>query len=258
MGILLTVAYDGTDFSGWQVQPGKRTVQGEIEDALSRLYVNQVVRVHASGRTDAGVHALAQTATFVPPERPAIPMENLRRALNHQLRPAILVRSVESVPASFHARFSAIGKIYTYTLNRGENLPLVARWSWHKPDCPSPESIAENAAVFEGEHDFSSFTTARKDIDSAVRTIHWIKVSERGDFLEISFHGSGFLYKMVRSIVGVLAPVSAPPFSRDSAEAILRAKDRASAPECAPPQGLSLTEVIYPENAKTPRGGEER
>jgi len=250
MRILLTIAYDGTDFAGWQVQPGKRTVQGELEDALSRLYVNQVVRIHGSGRTDAGVHALAQTATFDPPSHPKIPLENLKRALNHSLRPAILVRGVEWVPDGFHARFSAVGKIYTYTINRGENLPLLARWTWRKPDCPSPEKIAENASALEGERDFSSFTTARKDIDNAVRTIYSIKVREKGELLEIAFHGSGFLYKMVRGIVGVLVPVAGAPFDKESVSAILEARDRTAAPECAPPQGLSLTEVIYPENSK--------
>ena len=243
--LMLTIAYDGTDFAGWQVQPEKRTIQGAIEDALSRLYVNQVVRIHASGRTDAGVHALAQTATFDSPDHPDIPVDNLKRALNHILPTAILVRGIEEVPSSFHARFSAVGKIYTYTINRGENLPLLARWAWHKPDAPSAEAIRKAAEPLLGTHDFNSFTTRGKDVDNTVRTIYGIDVEEDGELLKLSFHGSGFLYRMVRSIVGALVPVSGNPIGPEEVKKILDAKDRSEAPECAPPNGLSLIKVIY-------------
>ncbi len=243
--LMLTVAYDGSDFSGWQVQPDKRTIQGSLEDALSRLYVNQIVRIHASGRTDAGVHALAQTATFDPPDRPNIPLDNLKRALNHILPTTILVREIKKVPSSFHARFSAVGKIYTYNINRGENLPLIARWAWHKPDAPAATAICDSAAPLIGTHDFKSFATRGKDVDNTTRTIYGINVKEEGNLLKISFHGSGFLYRMVRSIVGVLVPVSGNHIGPAEVRRILDAKDRSVAPECAPPNGLSLTKVIY-------------
>ncbi|MCK5843802.1 MAG: hypothetical protein KAG97_03780, partial [Victivallales bacterium] len=133
--IVLEIAYDGTDYAGWQVQPDKRTIQGEVENVLARLYVNQAIRIHGSGRTDSGVHALRQTATFDPPDHPAIPPENLRTAMNNALPFSIRIRAANFADGDFHARFSAVGKAYSYVINRGERLPFGDRFSWHLPGC---------------------------------------------------------------------------------------------------------------------------
>ena len=246
----MEVAYDGSDFSGWQVQPDRISVQQMIEERLAELYVNQPVRIHSSGRTDSGVHALGQTFTFDPPEKPAIPPENLRKALNHSLPDSIQIRKASFAPdPRFHARYSAIGKAYTYVINCGENLPFSARYSWHLPECRNIREIRKCAERLTGTHDFSSFTTSRKDIDSAVRTIYRIDIDEFGPFLCMTFIGSGFLYKMVRSITGAVVLAGSGKIDSSKIETILKQKDRSAAPKSAPPNGLFLMQVFYDEDS---------
>ena len=248
--IFFEVAYDGTDFSGWQVQPDRLSVQECIENRLCELYVNQPVRIHSSGRTDAGVHAFAQAVTFDPPEAPRIPPENLCTALNNSLPDSITVRNAKFAPApDFHARYSAVGKVYTYIINRGEKLPFRSRYSWHIPDCGDICEIRKAASLLEGTHDFSSFTTSRKDIESAVRTLYRIDIEESGDYIYLSFTGSGFLYKMVRSMVGALVLAGRGELKSADIATILQAENRSSAPRSAPPNGLFLMKVFYDEKS---------
>ena len=248
--IFFEVAYDGTDFSGWQVQPDKMSVQQRIEDRLSELYVNQPIRIHASGRTDSGVHAMAQAVTFDPPDRPGIPPENLKIALNNSLPDSIAIRDAKLAETpDFHARYSAVGKAYTYVINRGEHLPFNARYTWHLPECTDICEIRKAADVFTGEHDFSSFTNARNNIENAVRTIYRIDIDEFGDLLCLTFVGSGFLYKMVRALVGAVVLAGSGKFNSAKCAELLAAKNRSLGPRSAPPNGLFLMKVFYNEES---------
>jgi len=245
----LGLAYDGTDFAGWQIQPDEHgsTVQATVEDKLSQLFANQVIRIHSSGRTDAGVHALEQTITFNPPERPLIPLPDLQRALNHMLPDSIRIRFAKEVSGDFHARYSTVGKAYTYVINRGCPNPFTSRYSWHLPRCTDLDGIRAAAEHLTGEHDFSAFTVNRKDIDDATRTIHRIDILEDEDILCLTFVGSGFLYKMVRSLVGALALAGTGELSGDEMSSLLAEKDRSKAPKTAPANGLFLVKVFYDE-----------
>lgn len=238
----LTLAYDGTGFSGWQVQPGQRTIQGEIEAALAKIE-GDPVKVHGSGRTDAGVHALGQTASFL--LRNPIPAHNLRRALNHSLPPAIRVLAVEEVPQSFHARHSATAKTYEYRIFRGEVCPpFERRYVYHLPYPLNEEAMIGAAPRFEGTLDFRSLATRDgEDKESTVRTIYSSRLQRDGERLVYRVRGSGFLYNMVRNIVGTLIETgrgNLPPI-----EEILAARDRSAAGPTAPPQGLFLVDVEY-------------
>ena len=256
--IFFEVAYDGTDFAGWQIQPDKMSVQQRIENRLSELYVNQPIRIHASGRTDAGVHAMAQAVTFDPPAHPEIPPKNLQTALNNSLPDSIIIRSTKFTDTpDFHARYSAVGKAYTYIINRGEALPFNLRNSWHLPDCRNICELRKAADIVTGTHDFSSFTNARKKIENAVRTIYRVDVEEEGDLLFLTFIGSGFLYKMVRTLVGAMVMVGSNQLEPAKIAKFLAAKDRSQLPRSAPPNGLFLMKVFYDkeslENWKSPR-----
>lgn len=248
--IFFKVAYDGTDYGGWQIQPDNISIQQLIESRLEQLYVNQPIRIHASGRTDAGVHAVAQSVTFDSPEAPHIPPENLQTALNNSLPGAIRIKGAKfaEIP-DFHARYSAKGKAYSYVINRGEQTPFNSRYCWYLPDCKDVCEIRKTATMLEGEHDFSAFTTSRKEIDSAVRTIYRIDIQEFDDFIAITCVGSGFLYKMVRNIAGLLAMAGNGEVNAKFAAELLAGKDRSVAPKSAPPNGLFLMEVFYEENA---------
>jgi len=243
--IFFKVAYDGTDFSGWQVQPGRLTVQGEIERVLAQLFVNQPIRIHSSGRTDAGVHAMGQSVTCDLPDAPVIPPVNIKKALNHSLPCSIRILECRFVDDDFHARFSAVGKSYSYIINRNLETPFTARYSWHQPLLRDLSSMTEACGVLTGTHDFAAFTTSRKDMDDTIRTIYKIDVEESGDFLSISFTGSGFLYKMVRNLTGLLVLIGQGLYSKDSVESILLSKTRSAAPKGAPPHGLFLMDVYY-------------
>ncbi len=244
--IFFEVAYDGTDFAGWQIQPDKMSVQQRIEDRLSELYVNQPIRIHSSGRTDSGVHAMAQAVTFNPPDYPQIPPANLQIALNHSLPDSIIIRTAKFADApDFHARYSAVGKAYTYVINRGEALPFNLRKSWHLPDCTDICEIRKAADIVTGTHDFSSFTTSRKKIDNAVRKIYRVEIDQAEDLLYLTFVGSGFLYKMVRSLVGAMVMVGSGKLKAEEIADLIKAKDRSKAPRSAPPNGLFLMKVFY-------------
>ena len=247
--IFFTVSYDGTDYAGWQFQPDNISVQQYIESKLEELYVNQPIRVHASGRTDSGVHSIGQTVTFDTPEFPHIPIKNLQLALNNVLPSSIKIENIKVADdPNFHARYSAKGKAYTYVINKSQETPFNTRYSWHQPNCDRLCEMRKSAEMLIGEHDFSSFTTNRKNIQNAVRTIHNIEILEFEEYIAITCYGSGFLYKMVRNIVGLLAGVGNGEIDKNFTKELLESKKRSLGPKSAPPNGLFLMKVFYNEN----------
>ena len=245
---LMEIAYDGGSYSGWQIQPHCLAVQQVIQEHLTKMYDKQPIHLIGSSRTDAGVHAQNFAATFLAPEQPAIPMERVFKALNRRLPPDIKIHTIREVPLEFHARYDTCGKAYTYVLNLGENdSPFVGRYSWKPYRKQSVDLIRAAAARLVGTHDYSSFVVERKEIEDAVRTIYRIDVEEIGDFCCITFVGNGFLYKMIRCLMGMIEAVGAGVYSPDAVTRILEACDRTQAPETAPACGLFLMKVFYNE-----------
>jgi tRNA pseudouridine38-40 synthase len=243
--VKLTVAYDGTEFFGWQVQPGLPTIQGTLE-AVFELIEKRPVHVAGSGRTDAGVHALAQVAA-VSMEN-AIPVDNLRRALNRQLPGSIRITKVEDVHESFHPRFDAISKTYEYRIFRAEVCsPFDRRYVHHHPYPMDPSKFIALAPVFEGERDFTAFAAADdRDAleESKVRTIYSSSAREAGDHLVYTVKGSGFLKHMVRNIVGTLLEGSKGNLDAGDVHRFFEPGSRKATPR-APACGLFLREVEY-------------
>ena len=246
--IRIRLAYDGTGYAGWQVQPGQPTIQAAIELALSQIE-GHPVNVHGSGRTDAGVHALGQVASFGL-ENP-IPPENLKKALNRLLPRDIRVLECGEVRASFHARHSAVAKNYEYRICRAEVCPPFLRcFVYHHPYPLDEAAMIAGAAAFEGEYDFRSFASAGgNEMESTVRKIYssWLRRQE--ELLVYRVRGSGFLYHMVRNIVGTLLEVGRGNLAADDIAGIIRVKDRGAAGPMAPAQGLFLVSVEYGSEA---------
>ena len=241
----ITLAYTGTHFSGWQVQPGQRTVQGCLEAALGRIGA-QPVRVVAAGRTDAGVHALGQVVHCdLPPSRMDIPWQ---RALNALLPPDMAVTEVRCVKPDFHAMFSARVKTYTYTLwqRRDCLLPQRRPFVWDTGEL-NQESMKRAAAVLIGEHDFNAFRNVGTPVRSTVRRLFAIHITPGPSEheLECHFQANGFLKQMVRNLVAGMVAVGRGRLTPDDLEALLRGRDRAPAPATAPARGLCLREVVY-------------
>ena len=244
--IRLTIAYDGSEYAGWQVQPGQETVQGLIEAALRRA-TKVVVPIQGSGRTDAGVHALAQVAAFTTTN--PIPVENLQRALNRLLPAAVRIVGVEVVPLDFHPRFSARGKHYEYRIWREELCPpFLARYVHHHPFPLDVGAMRGAAPLLCGEHDFSTFAAAdEKDAlgRSKVRRIFASELSEEGSLLVYRVHGSGFLKHMVRNLVGTLIEVGRGNLTGAGLVELLKRPNRARAGNTVPGRGLFLVRVDY-------------
>lgn len=245
--IKITVAYDGTDFHGWQVQPGLPTIQGTLEDIVSGIE-GAPVHVAGSGRTDAGVHALAQVAAFTI-ENP-IPVSNLRKAINRLLPPTVRILAVDETHAEFHPRYDAIAKTYEYRIHREEIVsPFEFRYAHHFPYPLNEPAFAEAAPLLEGEHDFSAFA-ASDDSDheekSMVRTIFSSSASRVGDRLIYQVRGSGFLKHMVRNIVGVLLEAGKGNLSESEVRALLGPERHLPVRAAtAPSKGLFLVGVEY-------------
>lgn len=232
--IRMTVSYDGTEYHGWQVQPGLPTIQSVLEAVLTEIE-GAPVKIAGSGRTDAGVHALAQVAacTLVNP----IPVDNLRKAINRLLPMDIRVFDVAEAAADFHPRYQALAKTYEYRIHRSEICPPFAhRYVYHYPYPLYESRIFELAPLLEGEHDFSAFA-ASDDKDelgrSKVRRIFHSRATRSGDVLIYTVRGSGFLKHMVRNIVGVLLEVGKGNLGRDDIE-------KRFDPTCAIPSGPSV------------------
>ena len=239
--IRLRIAYDGTDFHGWQVQPGLATIQGELERILTDLEGSPVT-VHGSGRTDAGVHALGQIAAIT--LRNPIPVDNLRRAINRLLPESIRILAVDEVPLSFHPRFDARAKTYLYRIYRDEICsPFDRRYVHHHPyPLDEPRMIAA-ARRFEGEHDFVSFASAQRDMESTVRTIFESRLERLGPELRYRVRGSGFLMHMVRLIMGTLVEVGKGNLDDDALTDMLAGRRKAIM--LLPARGLTLVQVDY-------------
>jgi tRNA pseudouridine38-40 synthase len=241
----LILAYDGCEFAGWQVQPGRTTVQGTLASAIGRLSGENVLP-QGSGRTDAGVHALAQVASFE--TESTIPSENWLRALNDILPASIRVLDVAEAASDFHARKSARAKTYRYRMFRGAICPpFLARYVWHYPYPLEEEAMVAAADVVVGEHDFTSF--AAVDVERAglsnVRTVFSSDWERDGNELIYIVRGSGFLHHMVRNLIGTFLLVGKGTVSLEDLRRILAAKDRSAAGATAPASGLYLVGVEY-------------
>lgn len=245
--IKLTLAYDGTDFHGFQSQRGAgrplRTVQGVLEDVLTHI-VGTPVAVTGAGRTDAGVHARGQVVTFATDG--AIPVERWTRLLNDRFPRDMVALSAQNVPPTFHPRYDAKRKIYRYTV---ETAPLpnifTRRFSAHLGRALDTESMRRAASYFIGTHDFTSFSAARAAVTSRVRTLYDVRLSREGSLVHIWYEGNSFLQYMVRIITGTLVDVGLGRRAACDVPEILAAKDRTCAGPTMPPQGLTLWEVTY-------------
>jgi tRNA pseudouridine38-40 synthase len=245
----LILAYDGAEFSGWQVQPDTTTVQGTLASAIGRL-TGEKVLPQGSGRTDAGVHALAQVVTFV--TESSVPTENFVKALNDILPSSVRVLSVEEMPVEFHARHSAHAKTYRYRIYRGAICPpFLARYVWHYPYPLDEQAMAHGTELVIGEKDFTSFAAVdpergkNGDIVSNVRTIFQSDWSRDGEEVVYTVRGSGFLHHMVRNLVGTFILVGRGTLRIEDITRILAAKDRSAAGATAPASGLYLVNVEY-------------
>jgi len=244
--IRIALAYDGTDFHGWQVQPELPTVQGTLEGVVGEIE-GAFVRVEASGRTDAGVHALAQVAAFSIAN--PIPSENLKRAMNRLLPRSIRILAAEEVAAEFHPRFQARAKTYEYRIWRGEICsPFERRYVLHHPYPLDLERMIEAVSVIDGEHDFSAFAASdERDEEGAskVRTIFSSRLEQAGERLTYRVRGSGFLKHMVRNIVGTLLEVGKGNLDAAGICGLLVPGVTEKAGPTAPARGLFLVGVEY-------------
>jgi tRNA pseudouridine38-40 synthase len=247
----LTLAYDGSDFAGWQWQPNMRTVQGELEAALERI-TGQRSKCVASGRTDAGVHALGQVVSFTSDTYLAPPV--LTKALNAELPEDMLVFEVASAPVGFHALRDAVRKRYRYVIEDGRLRDLFARrYLWHVYQRLDGEAMRDAAAPLLGTHDFTSYETSGSPRLTTVRTVLDLVVERRQadltDRIIIEVEADGFLYNMVRNIVGTLIEVGKGKQPPTWPAEVLALRDRTQAGMTAPPQGLFLVGVEYAEIA---------
>jgi tRNA pseudouridine38-40 synthase len=247
--IRLILAYDGTDFHGWQRQPDAPTVQARLEGALHKL-TGVPTPVCGSGRTDAGVHAVHQVANFH--TESAIPCGNFVSALNHLLPPTIRIKRADDVPPAFHARYDVLRKTYRYRiLMTPVCSPLMWRFVCHYPFPLDRPRMAQAAALLEGEHDFTSFAGADgqddEGVKSCVRAIHRSRLlwRPRSSLLVYEITGKGFLRYMVRNIVGTLMEIGRGKLAAEDISSILAARDRTLAGPTAPAQGLCLMNVEY-------------
>ena len=245
----LILSYDGSDFAGWQVQPDAPTVQGTLASAIGRV-TGEKVLPQGSGRTDAGVHALAQVATFVTDS--PVPTANFLKALNDVLPPTVRVLSVEEAPADFHARKSARGKTYRYRIYREAICPpFLSRYVWHYPFPLDEQAMALAAKVVAGEHDFTSFAAVDPERGreggpiSNVRRVFSSGWERVGDEWVYTVKGSGFLHHMVRNLIGTFILVGKGTLSAEDVTEILKARNRSAAGATAPASGLYLVGVEY-------------
>ncbi|MDN5293350.1 MAG: tRNA pseudouridine38-40 synthase [Eubacteriales bacterium] len=245
MNIKLVLAYDGTNYHGFQKQSGTKlpTIQGILEEALRKL-TREEIKVNGAGRTDAGVHARGQVVNFRTSAR--IPPARYVPALNGMLPPDIRVMAAEEVDESFHARYSARAKTYTYTIYNA-SLPDVFRrlYTWHVSVPLNVEAMRKGAAFLLGRHDFSAFQATGSSARNPVRHLMELTLTCQGPEICLTFTADGFLYNMVRNITGTLVEVGMGRRAPEEIAAILASRERRRAGICAPPQGLCLEKVYY-------------
>lgn len=241
--IKLTIAYDGYGYHGWQVQPGMVTVQGEIESAIEKL-TSQQIQITGASRTDAGVSALGQVANFEIDS--PIPTENFAKALNQYLPDEICIVKAEEVDEDFNSRFGAVKKQYQYKIYSGDIKPVLdIHHCWYYPYWLDVEKMKSAAKYLIGEHDFKSFASSGDQREDSIRTIFKCDVSEDDCWLLVTIEGDGFLYNMVRNIVGTLVDIGRGKWGAEYIENILAAKDRTAAGMLAPAGGLCLRWIEY-------------
>ena len=241
--IKLIIEYDGKDFGGWQSQPNKLNIQGEIEKAIEEI-TGEKVDLTASGRTDAGVHSLGQTANFKTDSQ--IPIEKIAKAINSKLKKSIVIKSAEEVDEKFHSRYSVKSKTYRYIINNSENGTAIYRGlEYHIPMKLDVKKMQEAVKFFEGEHDFKGFKASGTSSKSSIRTIYKGEVKQEEERIIIEVTGNGFLYNMVRIIAGTLVDVGLEKIKPEEIPEIIESKDRTKAGKTLPPHGLYLLKVEY-------------
>lgn len=241
--VMLRVAYDGTEYCGWQLQPGAPTIEGVLNDALSGL-LGETIRVTGASRTDSGVHSLGNVAVFDTDTR--IPAEKISYALNQRLPDDIVVQESREVAADFHPRHCDSRKTYEYRiLNREFPLPTQRRDSYFYYRRLNVESMREAAAYLVGTHDFASFCSAHAQTETTVRTVYDCTVEKNGDLICIRVTGAGFLYNMVRIIAGTLIEVGVGARQPEELRTIIEARERSAAGPTAPAHGLTMIGIIF-------------
>ena len=241
--IKLIIEYDGKSFNGWQKQPDRLNIQGEIEKAIEEI-TGEKVDLTASGRTDAGVHSLGQTANFKTDSK--IPTEKFAKAINSRLKKSIVIKSAEEVDEKFHSRYSVKSKTYRYIINNSENGTAIYRGlEYHVPMKLDYEKMNEAIKYFVGEHDFKAFKASGTSSKSSVRKILDGSVRKEGERVIIEVTGTGFLYNMVRIISGTLLDVGLGKIKPEDIPSIIESKDRTKAGKTLPAHGLYLLQVNY-------------
>lgn len=241
--IKLIIEYDGIEFCGWQKQPEQRTVQGEIEKALRKI-TREDINIIGSGRTDSGVHATGQVANFFTNSN--IPVHKFALALNSVLSKDVTIKESYEADEEFHSRYSAKGKEYKYLIyNQRVRSPLLRHYTYHVPYELDLVKINRAGEDFIGEHDFRSFMASGRDVDNTVRRIDKLSINRDNNIIEIVVRGNGFLYNMVRIMVGTLIDIGIGKISQDNIPNILLSKNRQNAGHTAKPQGLYLEKVFY-------------
>lgn len=241
--IKLTIEYDGTNYQGWQKQKRGSTIQNTLEEAI-RVLTNEEIEVIGSSRTDAGVHAKGFVANFKTNSK--IPSEKYREAINHKLPKDIVILNSEEVDEEFHARYNARGKTYSYSiLNRDVPSAINRNYLYHVKRKLDIEAMKEACKYFIGTYDFSAFKSSGSSVKTTIRTIFELYIEENNDIIKVYVTGDGFLYNMVRIIVGTLIMVGSNEIKPNEIENIIAEKDREKAGICVPATGLVLEKVYY-------------
>ena len=241
--IKLTIEYDGKDFNGWQKQPNKLNIQGTIEQAIKNI-TGEEVELNASGRTDAGVHALGQVANFKTNSQ--IPIEKFAIAINSRLKKSIIIINAEEVDERFHSRLTCKRKTYRYIINNSiEGSAIYRNLETHIPQKLDINKMEKALKYFEGEHDFKAFKASGTSSKNSVRTIYKTNIYKENNRIYIELTGNGFLYNMVRIIVGTLVEVGLGKIEPEKIQEIIKSKKRENAGKTLPPNGLYLVNVEY-------------
>ena len=241
--IKLTIEYDGKDFNGWQKQPNKLNIQGTIEQAIKSI-TGEDVELNASGRTDAGVHALGQVANFKTNSQ--ISIDKMAIAINSRLKKSIVIKKAEEVDERFHSRLSCKRKTYRYVINNSPEGTAIYRYlETHIPQKLDVQKMQEAIKYFVGEHDFKAFKASGTSSKNSVRTIYDAKIEQKDDRIFIELTGNGFLYNMVRIIAGTLVDVGLGKIEPERIKEIIELGKREFAGKTLPPNGLYLLKVVY-------------
>ncbi len=241
--IKLTIEYDGKEYNGWQKQPNKLNIQGTIEKAISSI-TNEQIELNASGRTDAGVHAIGQVANFKTNSNLSI--DKFAIAINSRLKKNIIIKNAEEVDENFHARYNCKKKTYRYIINNSKYGTAIYRGlQYHVPQQLDIQSMKKAIKYFEGEHDFKAFKASGTSSKSSIRTIYKANVEKIDDKIIITLTGNGFLYNMVRIISGTILEVGLGKIKPEEIKYIIEEKDRTKAGKTLPAHGLYLVSVEY-------------